>query len=153
MIIELKTVPEHKVAYIYQIGSYEKISKCLETVFEWIIEKGLKINEPIYGIYYNSPLEVSNEELEWEVGSGFKGKYSIENEDNEVQIQIIPEQKVVSTIFKGPCEEASSVYVDLYNYTTQNNLKIIGPVKEIYLNNPLNDSEDKLSTEVQFPVI
>jgi effector-binding domain-containing protein len=152
MIIELKTVPEHKVAYIYQIGSYEKIFKCLETVIEWINEKNLKIKDPIYGIYYNSPLEVSTEELEWEVGSGFEGKEP-EKEDNEVQIQIIPEHKVVSTIFKGPYEEASSVYVDLYNYTTQNNLKIIGPVKEIYLNNPLNNSEDKLNTEVQFPVI
>jgi effector-binding domain-containing protein len=153
MIIELKTVPEHKVAYIYQIGSYEKIFKCLETVIEWINEKDLKIKDPIYSIYYNSPLEVSTEELEWEVGSGFEGKEPIENEDNEVPIQIIPEHKVVSTIFKGPYEEASSVYVDLYNYTAQNNLKIIGPVKEIYLNNPLNDSEDKLNTEVQFPVI
>lgn len=153
MIIELKTVHEHKVAYIYQIGSYEKIFKCLETVIEWIIEKDLKIKEPIYGIYYNSPLEVSTEELEWEVGSGFDGKNPIEKEHEKVQIQIIPEHKVVSTIFKGPYEEASSVYVDLYNYTTQNNLKIAGPVKEIYLNNPSDDSEDELKTEVQFPVI
>jgi effector-binding domain-containing protein len=153
MIIELKTVPEHKVAYIYQIGSYEKISKCLETVFEWIIEKDLKIYEPIYGIYYNSPLEALTEELEWEVGSGFEGKDPIENKDDDVQIQIIPDHKVVSTIFKGPYGEASSVYVDLYNYTTQNNLKIVGPVKEIYLNSPLKNSEDKLNTEVQFPVI
>ncbi|MDP1552905.1 MAG: GyrI-like domain-containing protein [Methanobacteriaceae archaeon] len=153
MIIELKTVPEHKVVYIYQIGSYEKIFKCLETVIEWINEKDLKIKDPIYSIYYNSPLEVSTEELEWEVGSGFEGKMLIESEHDEVQIQIIPEHKVVSTIFKGPYGEASSVYVDLYYYTAQNNLKITGPVKEIYLNNPINDSEDKLKTEVQFPVI
>jgi effector-binding domain-containing protein len=155
MNIELKTVPQHQVAYIYQIGSYDKIPECLGAVIEWISQKGLQVKDPIYGLYYNSPLEVAPEELEWEVGAGFEGELDTEiseDEDGqEVQLQTISEHQVVSTVFKGPYGEASSVYVDLYQYTAQNDLKIVGPVKEIYLNNPQDPSESL--TEVQFPVI
>jgi len=155
MKIELKTIPQHQVAYIYQIGSYDKIPECLGAVIEWIAQKGLQVKDPVYGLYYNSPLEVAPEELEWEVGAGFEGELDTEiseDEDGqEVQLQTISEHQVVSTVFKGPYGEASSVYVDLYQYTAQNDLKIVGPVKEIYLNNPQDPSESL--TEVQFPVI
>lgn len=159
MKIEVKTIPEHQVAYIYHLGSYEKIPDYLGTVIEWLAIKGLEVKAPVYGLYYNSPLEVAPEELEWEVGAGFEGKIEFEvfeeksENPQEVQIQTIPQHQVVSTIFKGPYGEASSVYVDLYEYTTQNNLKIVGAVKEIYLNSPEDAAEDELLTEVQFPVI
>jgi len=155
MKIELKTIPQHQVAYIYQIGNYDKIPECLKVVIEWITRQGLQVKDPVYGLYHNSPLEVAPEELEWEVGAGFEGEIEIndieDDFDQEVQLQTIPEHQVVSTVFQGPYGEASSVYVDLYEYTLKNNLKIVGPVKEIYLNNPENASESL--TEVQFPVI
>lgn len=157
MKIEIKTVPEHQVAFIYQIGSYEKIPNCLGAVIEWLVKNGLEPKYPVYGIYYNSPLEVTPIELEWEVGVGFEGTVEEENsndlDNEEVHLQTISEHAVVSTVFKGPYGEASSVYVDLYEYTVQNNLKIVGPVKEIYLNSPETSCEEDLLTEVQFPVI
>ena len=155
MKIELKTIKQHQVAYIYHMGSYDKIPEYLGAVVEWIAQKGLQVKDPVYGLYYNSPLEVAPEELEWEVGAGFEGKIEIENFEDEngqeVQLQTIPEHQVISTVFQGPYGEASSVYVDLYEYAVQNDLKIVGPVKEIYLNNPKEASESL--TEVQFPVI
>ncbi|MDO9045771.1 MAG: GyrI-like domain-containing protein [Methanobacteriaceae archaeon] len=157
MKIEKKTVPEHQVAFIYQIGSYDKIPSCLGVLIEWLVKNGLEPKYPVYGMYYNSPLEVTPSELEWEVGAGFEGKIDEENPKNlnnqEVHLQTISEHQVVSTVFKGPCGESSSVYVDLYEYTIQNNLKIVGPVKEIYLNSPEMASAEELLTEVQFPVI
>ncbi len=157
MKIEKKTVPEHQVAFIYQIGSYDKIPGCLVAVIEWLVKNGLEPKYPVYGMYYNSPLEVDPGELEWEVGAGFEEKIDEDNPQNlnneEVHLQTISEHQVVSTVFKGPYGEASSVYVDLYEYTIQNNLKIVGPVKEIYLNSPEMASAEELLTEVQFPVI
>jgi len=38
-------------------------------------------------------------------------------------------------------------------YAVENGYLIAGPVTEIYLNNPLEVSENELLTEVQFPVI
>lgn len=149
MKIEFKTVPSHQVAFIYHKGSFEKIPQYLGEVVEWLITNELEIREPIYGIYYNSPLEVSDEELEWEVGASFVG--DAQGEDN-IQVQILPEQEVISTIFKGPYSEASSTYLFLYEYARDNHLQITGPIKEIYLKSPDAKSENELMTEVQFPV-
>ena len=68
MKIELKTIKQHQVAYIYHIGIYDKIPEYLGAVVEWIAQKGLQVKDRVYGLYYNSPLEVAPEELEWEVG-------------------------------------------------------------------------------------
>ncbi|HEX3012897.1 MAG TPA: GyrI-like domain-containing protein, partial [Methanobacterium sp.] len=35
----------------------------------------------------------------------------------------------------------------------ENSYNITGPVKEIYMNNPMEVAEDELLTEVQFPVM
>jgi AraC family transcriptional regulator len=150
MKIKLKVVPEHQVAFIYHKGGFEKIPEYLGEVVEWLIDKGLEIREPVYGVYYNSPLEVSDDELEWEVGASFVGDAEGEG---KIQVQIIPEQEVVSTIFKGPYAEASSAYLFLYEYTVDKGLQITGPVKEIYLNSPEAVSESELMTEVQIPVL
>jgi AraC family transcriptional regulator len=150
MYVQFKTVPEHQVAFIYHKGGFEKIPEYLGEVVEWLITSELEIREPIYAVFYNSPLEVPDEELEWEVGASFVG--DVEGED-KIQLQVIPEQEVIYTIFKGPYVEASAAYFYLYEYAMDNDLQITGPVKEIYLNSPDAVSESELETEVQLPVM
>ncbi|MCK9150453.1 GyrI-like domain-containing protein [Methanobacterium alcaliphilum] len=149
MKIEIKKIPEYQTAYIFYKGSYEKIPEILGSVVGWLMEKNVEIQMPVYGTYFNSPLEVSEEELEWEMGASFNGK--LKAEDN-IQIKTVPEQTVVSTIFKGPYGEASSVYVDLFEYAEKEGYQIFGPVTEIYMNSPEFVPESELLTEVQFPV-
>jgi len=148
MKIEIKTISQHQVAFIFHKGSYEKIPELLSKVVEWIMAKNLRITMPIYGTYYNSPMEVPPEELEWEVGAGFIGETKAEG---DIQIKKIPEHQVVSTIFKGPYGEAASILSDLFEYAAKNGYEIAGPVTEIYLSGP-EVPESETLTEVQFPV-
>lgn len=150
MKIEIKTIPQYQVAFMYQKGSYTKIPETLGKVGEWLMAKNVEIQMPIYGVYYNSPMEVSEEELEWEVGAAFIGELE---EDGKIQIKNVPKHEVVSTIFKGPYGEAASVYMAVIEHAIKEGYQIAGPVLESYLNSPDEVPESELLTEVQFPVI
>jgi effector-binding domain-containing protein len=63
--------------------------------------KNVEIQMPVYGVYYNSPMEVSEEELEWEVGAAFIGELKAED---DIKIKNIPQHEAVSAVFKGPME-------------------------------------------------
>ncbi|MDD1763937.1 MAG: GyrI-like domain-containing protein [Methanobacteriaceae archaeon] len=150
MEIEIKKVPEYQVAFILQKGSFEKIPETLGKVVGWLMTKKVEIQMPVYGIYYNSPMEVPEEELEWEVGAAFLGE--LRGED-DIQIKKVPEHEVVSTVFKGPYSEANSVYGNLFEHALKNGYRVAGPPLENYLNDPSLVSESEILTEVQFPVV
>ncbi len=150
MEIEIKTIPQHQVAFIHQKGSYTKIPEVLGNVVGWLMSQNVEIQMPIYGSYYNSPLEVTEEELDWEVGAAFVGE--LEGTD-EIQIKTVPEHEAVSAIFKGPYGEAASVYMGLIEHAANEGYHIAGAVLESYLNSPEEVPESELLTEVQFPVV
>ncbi len=49
------------MAFILEKGSYEKIPETLDEVVGWLMTKDVEIQMPIYGLYYNSPMDVSEE--------------------------------------------------------------------------------------------
>ena len=150
MEVEIKKVPEYQVAFILEKGSFEKIPETLGKVVGWLMTKRVEIQMPVYGIYYNSPMEVPEEELSWEVGAAFQGE--LEGED-DIQIKKVPEHEVVSTVFKGPYSEAHTIYGGLFEHALKNGYRIAGPPLESYLNDPNLVPESEILTEVQFPVL
>jgi AraC family transcriptional regulator len=149
MEIKVKKIPEHQVAFIFYKGSYEKISELLGKTVEWLMSKNVEIQMPIYGAYYNSPMEFGEDELEWEVGAAFVGELQAED---DIQIKQVPEHEAVSSVFKGPYGEAATAYGALFEYVAKEGYEIIGPVTEIYMNSPDEVPESELLTEIQFPV-
>ncbi len=150
MKIEIKNIPEYQVAFIVKKGSYQQIPDTLGKVVGWLMTKKVKIEIPVYGLYYNSPRDVSEEELEWEVGAAFIGDLEVEE---DIQIKTVPQHDAVSTVFKGPYGEAASVYMDLIQYAENEGYQISGPVLESYLNDPSLVSQSEALTEIQFPVV
>lgn len=150
MAIEIKTVPQYQVAFIHQKGSYTQIPEVLGKVVGWLMTQDVEIQMPIYGTYYNSPHEVSEEELDWEVGAAFIGE--LEDGEGDIQIKVVPEHQVVSTVFQGPYGEAASVYMDLIEYAQKEGYQTTGAPLESYLNSPDDVAESELLTEIQFPV-
>ncbi|MGB9979314.1 GyrI-like domain-containing protein [Methanobacterium sp.] len=150
MKIEIKDIKETKSAYISVTGPYDQLPELFGEVVGYVMKENLQITEPPYGIYMNNPMEVSPEELQYEVGITFTGDADGEG---KVKIKDIPAHQAVSTIYKGPYGQAAQIYHDLIKYTQENGYNIVGPVKEIYINNPMEVAENELLTEVQFPVM
>lgn len=150
MKIEIKNIPEYQVAFILKKGSYQQIPDTLGKVVGWLMAKNVEIQMPIYGLYYNSPVDVFEEELEWEVGTAFVGE--LEGEA-DIKIKTVPSHEAVRTVFKGPYGDAASVYMDLIQYAANEGYQITGPVLESYLNDPSEVSQSEALTEIQFPVV
>ena len=150
MEVEIKNIEEKKAAYVSVTGSYDQLPELFGEVVGYVMKENLQITGPPYGIYMNSPLDVSPEELQYEVGITFTG---VANGEGRVKIKEIPAHQVVSTVYKGPYGQAAQIYQALIKYTEENGYNVVGPVKEIYINNPMEVAENDLLTEVQFPVM
>jgi effector-binding domain-containing protein len=148
-IIE-KKIGKRQVAYINYTGSYEEIPVLMGEVVGFIMAKGLHMMGPPFGIYFNSPEEVSEEELEYEIGIPFSGETK---ESGRIKLKTMPSQMVLSTVYEGPYSECGIALGAIAKYAYQNGYGIIGPPIEIYLSDPNETPENKLITEICFPVV
>ncbi|MDD1774610.1 MAG: GyrI-like domain-containing protein [Methanobacterium sp.] len=149
MEIKEKKIPERKVAYISYQGPFEEIPVLMGEIVGFLMAKGLQIMGPPFGVYYNSPQEVPVEELYYEIGMPFAGEA---NEEGRIKIKTIPEQLVLSTVYKGAYSEAGKAIGALAQHAYQNKYEITGPPMEIYISDPNETPEDELLTEMCFPV-
>ncbi|MDI9614045.1 GyrI-like domain-containing protein [Methanothermobacter sp.] len=149
MEITEKMVEGVRVAYGECSGSYDRIPQYIAEVAEWVIENGLQMTGRVYGTYYNSPEDVSEDELVYEIGVSIAG----EAEPSEkIKIKNLPAHRVLATLHEGPYTEVGPAIHALIDYAIENGYEITGPVTEVYLNSPLEVDESELLTEVQIPV-
>ncbi|MDQ1253371.1 MAG: hypothetical protein QG646_2538 [Euryarchaeota archaeon] len=150
MEIELKTVEENQVASISHVGRLEDMGAIIGELAGWVMQKGLRITQPPFVVYYTSPMEVPPEKMQYEVGMPFQGDT---NGDERVKIKIMPKHKVLSTIHKGPYTGLGPVYAEMVQYIIGGSYEMIGAPREAYHNNPCEVPESELLTEVMFPVM
>jgi AraC family transcriptional regulator len=55
MKIEVKNIEKTKVAYVSVTGPYEQLPELFGEVVDYVMNEDLKVTEPPYGIYFNSP--------------------------------------------------------------------------------------------------
>lgn len=145
-----KRIEEAKVAYIPYMGSYDKIPELMQEVGQWVMKKDLQMTGRVYGTYLNSPEDVAEEKLQYEIGFAFVGDAV---QEGKIGIKEIPEHTVLAAMHKGPYTEVGPVIHAVADYAVENGYDIVGPVTEVYLNDPMEVPESELLTEVQFPVI
>ena len=151
MEITEKRIEETKVAYAQFKGSYNKIPEHMQEVGQWVMDDGLEMTGMVYGSYFNSPEEVPEDELEYEIGFSYDGDLKIQ--EGKLGYKEIPEHSVLAAIHKGPYTNVGPVIHAISEYADKNGYDIVGPVTEVYLNDPNQVSPDELLTEVRFPVI
>lgn len=152
MEITEKRIEEERVAYIPYMGSYDKIPELIAEVAQWLVDKDFEMTGLIYGTYFNSPENVSEDKLQYEIGFGFEGKITALRE-GKIGIKEIPEHTVLAAIHKGPYNEVGPVIHAVIDYAVKNSYDIVGPISEAYLNNPNDTPGEELLTEVRIPVI
>ena len=55
-------------------------------------------------------------------------------------------------IHKGPYHECQPTYETLYSWIEQKGKRIVGPVREVYLNDPNEVSSEDILTEIYAPI-
>lgn len=152
MEITEKRIKEEKVAYIPYIGSYDKIPELMAEVAQWLVDKGFKMTGLVYGTYFNTPEQVNEDKLQYEIGFGFEGKITTMQE-GKIGIKEIPEHTVLAALHIGPYNKVGPVIHAVIDYAVENDYDIVGPISEAYLNDLMVTPEEELLTEVRIPVI
>ncbi len=138
---------------------------------------GMKVTGPIMSLYYencadengcggrgeraggkeqkgedrSSMGDWSEKEVNIEVALPVAGKVEIPASYDSVEIKSLPEARVLSLIHKGSYPTIHKSYQAVFEHMARAGLEVAGPIRELYLNDPANTSENDLMTEIQIP--
>jgi effector-binding domain-containing protein len=84
-------------------------------------------------------------EVVWPVSGTVKGT-------KEMKVFELPGGKMAHTIHYGPYESCESTYLELFAWIKEKGLRISGPIREVYPNDPREVPPEKIITEIFVPV-
>ena len=153
--IQEKEVPELQVISKRETGTYETtISKLADELMEQINrpenQGRVTITGPVMMLCHEE--EYKEEDADIEVVVPVSGAVAVENPSFE--IKTLPQCRVLSFVHRGAYNsyyDIAYVYAQIYKYAEENNLELIPPDRELYLNNREEVPENELLTEIQFP--
>lgn len=147
--ISLKEVSSFTYCSIRHKGPYSEIEKIIGQLMQTSQSQNIFPAGAMIGIYYNSPDEVKQEDLEWEMGF-------------PVTPQAVPqaplEKKqwdftlVVSAFHIGPYEKTEETISKISEWMEENGLVQSGPLLERFLSPPPPTTKpEDLKTEIWIP--
>ncbi|MCL2157149.1 MAG: GyrI-like domain-containing protein [Methanobrevibacter sp.] len=137
------------VANVKHKCSFKELNSIYERLENWIGKNNF-ISEGTYHFRFDSEnKDVSSDNILFELAIPVKKP---NQDENSIKIVQIPDQDVISGVYKGPYFNLPSVYGILEDYARKNDLAPMEYAKEIYLNDPLDVNSNDLLTEVQLTV-
>jgi effector-binding domain-containing protein len=137
-----------------QTGPYGIIGVMIPEICDYAAENGIQmIGPPMYICRETSAEEAikadkeNNADIEVVVPIRERGK-----ETEVITCYELPAAKMIKTLHKGPYREEGATYEKLFAWLKANNKTIVGPIREVYLNDPHEVSEDELLIEIYAPI-
>ena len=137
-----------------QTGPYSIIGVMIPELCDYATENGIQmIGPPIYICHETSAEEATkadkenNADVEVVIPILKRGK-----ESEVISCYELPAAKMVKTLHKGPYREEGATYEKLFAWLEANNKTIVAPIREVYLNDPHEVSEDELLIEIYAPI-
>ena len=73
-------------------------------------------------------------------------------ENDRIRCYELAGGKMAKTVHKGPYQECESTYMELFDWLQKNNHKIVGPIREGYVNDPREVEPEEILTIIYVPV-
>lgn len=135
-------------------GPYKTIGELIPQVCQYAAQNNIQmIGPPMYICHETSVEDATkadkegNANVEVAVPILERGK-----ETKEITCYELPAAKMAKIVHRGPYREEGATYEKLFAWLKKNNKVIIGPIREIYLNDPHAVSEDALLIEIYAPI-
>lgn len=137
-------------------GAYREIAVMLPGVFEFAFSKNVQIaGYPVFICHEITPEEVKKADndgnADIEVAVPISGSVEITGNE-EIREYELPGGKMARIVHKGPYEECSRTYEKLFSWIAEKGKKIIGPIREIYFNDPREVPPEEILTEIYAPL-
>jgi effector-binding domain-containing protein len=152
--ITIVDVKPQLVAGMTKTGSYKIIAELLPKLYEYAASKGAQFTGPPVFLCHEVTAEKvmeadKNGTANVEVAAPIAAKIP---ETDEITCYELPGGKMAKTIHKGPYQECGPTYEKLFNWLKENDKEIIGPTREVYLNDPKDVKEEEILTEIYAPL-
>ena len=152
--VTLVEVPQMQVLGIRRRGHYNVISELLPRIFEYTMKNGVQIaGMPMFVMHETSKEEAVEADgkgtADVEVAVPVAGKVP---SGGEILLYTIPGVKMARIIHKGPYETCELFYQKVMDWIAAKGLRVKGPMREIYHNNPQEVKPEEIMTEILVPV-
>jgi len=147
----IKTIPENIVYFRHGV------IPSMENLFDFVLEAGglcqklnptLKCKDYCYITYTAGEYKEKDVELEYVEAVETKGI-----EGNEISFRVDPSIKSLCVEVKGPYSNLAAGYSFGLNEVKEKNLKIVGPIREVYIHGCWDqEREEDYLTEIQIPI-
>ena len=152
--VTLVTIPEQQVLGIHRRGHYRMIPELLAAIIIYAMEHGIAVaGPPVFLCHEITPEAVmaadqagnADVEVAWPVAGKVKGA-------GEIRAYTLPGGKMARILHHGPYEACEPTYRRLFGWIDGKGLRITGPIREAYLNDPREVPPDQILTEILAPV-
>jgi effector-binding domain-containing protein len=155
-MIEISVVDEKPqlVAGMRRRGHYKEIAKMLPALFEYAMSQAAIIAGPPQYLWHEKSVEEAQKadeagNADIEVCVPIAAKIP---ESDEIRCYILPGGKNAQIIHKGPYEACVPAYERLFAWLEENGLKLTGPLREAYLNDPREVAPEEILTIIHAPI-
>ena len=135
-------------------GKYETIATMIPQVCQFAVAKGIQIQgPPMFVCHEMTPEEAmkADEEGNADVEVAVPISEEIEGTD-EIGSYELPGGKMATLIHKGPYQDCGPTYEKLFAWLEANGKRIVGPTREVYLNDPHEVPPDEILTAIYAPI-
>ena len=136
-------------AYMEFGGPFDQMEKSIQKFMGEFFKQGLAPAGPFLGVYFNDPRKVKPEELKWNIGFPMSKDAKVEAPLKKAEFK---HKTAAVYLHIGPYENMGKAYDKIFKYAENNGYKIVWPVYDKYLNNPMQVKPEELKTEMIIPV-
>ncbi len=139
-----------------KIGAYKEIPMMFQRICEFAFSKNIQITAYPAFLWHETTVEEAKKadiEENADIEVVFPISEFIETvEDEEIRVYDLPGGKMAKIVHKGPYEECTLTYEKLFSWIAENGKRIVGPVREVYLNDPREVQPEEILTEIYAPL-
>ena len=148
-VIQVKEKSAFCYTYMSFSGSFKTMPQKITQFMGEFFKQGLKPQGALISVYHNSPEQVKECELKWDIGFPISKDISI---NAPLKKATYEKKTVLEYLHQGGYNKLPEIYQKLAKYIKENGLTVILPTFEFYLNSPMHVNPVDLKTRIEIPV-
>ena len=122
-------------------------------VYQYVMAHHVPIRGRPTFICHETPKQAmkANEESNADVEVAIPVAQRVEGAD-EIACYTLPGGQMARIVHKGPYEDCARTYKQLFAWIAEHRKKIVGPTREVYLNDPRKIPPEEILTEIYAPI-